>query len=287
MSFETLDHTSAHSLLSWHIAMGVDEVIADAPQDRFKQTADAKNATTTAEKTPVNVATAEKRSVNKPEVSTTQGPVPITARPALPTTGAGIDAAKKAAASCANLADLKAAIEAFDGGVLKRQAKHSVFASGNPESPVMVIGDVPETEDDNTGSAFVGPAGQLLDKMLAAIKLSRSETAYLTHFIPWRPLGKAVPDPQTVAMLKPFVEKHIALSKPQILVLLGGLPMKAFFDTEDNISRQRGRWKDLTIAGHTVPTIALYHPDRLISQPLQKAAAWQDLLSIQEKYKSL
>ncbi|MFC3053101.1 uracil-DNA glycosylase [Kordiimonas pumila] len=273
------------ALLEWYIAMGVDEVIADTPVDRFTE---PKNQNTPSAITqPASASHAARPVTRTPLPDAAQIPTPIAARPTQPTSGAGAEAALKVATACTSIAELKEALEAFDGGLLKRSAKNTVFADGAPDSPLMVIGDTPGSEEDISGTPFVGPAGILLDKMLAAIDMGRGRGAYLTNLCPWRPLGNAVPDAKTIEMLLPFTKRHIELAAPKVIMLLGGLPMKALFDTSDGISRQRGKWKELTIADHNFAAIATYHPDFLLSQPLQKAAAWHDLLLIKEKLTQL
>lgn len=274
------DTTDPKTLLEWHIAMGADEAISLTAINRFE--------------TPESTPATHTSSIQQQSTSTAAGipvdpqqtPTRIIARPVQPTNGAGVEAASTAAAACNTIAELKAALENFDGGHLKRSAKNTVFAAGDPDSPLMVIGDVPGGEEDRSGEPFTGPAGQLLNKMLAAINMGRDNGAYLTNFIPWRPLGNTAPDQNVIAMLQPFVERHIVLAAPKILMILGGLPLKSLFKTTDSISRHRGKWKELELGGQTFTVMATYHPDFLINQPLQKAASWQDLLAIREKLAS-
>lgn len=253
------------ALLSWHIAMGVDEAIADEPINRFVVQPPAQ--------TQIQKATQKQQT----------RPVPITARPAQPTNGAGAEAAVAAARACNTIEELKAALESFDGGVLKRSAKNTVFSDGTPGAPLMIIGDLPGSEEDQTGKPFSGAAGELLDKMLAAIDCSRTDNTYLTDFVPWRPLGSTKPGIDILSMCKPFVERHIALAKPSLIILMGGIPARTLLNTEESISRQRGKWKQLTIEGTEYDALPMVHPSYLLKQPLQKRAAWQDLLSIRER----
>jgi len=263
------DQIDPASLLAWHIAMGADEAIDLAPIDRFT--------------TPSPVAVA---SQPKQPSRPANGPTPVSAKPAQPTIGAGADVATKTAAACQSLSELESALESFDGGLLKRSAKNTVFSDGIAGAPLMVVGDVPSRDDDQQGSPFSGPAGTLLDKMLAAINMSRNENAYLATVLPWRPLGNSKPDTNLLAVCKPFVERHIALVKPKIVLAMGGALGKAVFGTQDSISRQRGRWQQLDTNGQTFALIATYHPTYLLSQPHLKGAAWQDLLAVKEKLSS-
>jgi len=275
------DMTDPKTLLEWHIAMGADEAISPTSINRFETPEPAPTSRTNSPHQKADP------NATRQSTETHQAPTRVLARPVQPTNGAGVEAASTAAAACNTITELKTALESFDGGHLKRSAKNTVFATGDPDSPLMVIGDVPGGEEDRNGEPFVGPAGQLLDKMLAAINMGRDDGAYLTNFIPWRPLGNTAPDQNVIAMLQPFVERHIVLAAPKILMILGGLPLKSLFKTTDSISRHRGKWKELELDGQNFTVMATYHPDFLINQPLQKAASWQDLLAIREKLASL
>jgi len=271
---QTQENIYPAALLAWHIAMGADEAIDENPVDRF-----------VAAPPPVAVMPEAKTAGQTPAAgqSPAQKPTPIAARPAQPTIGAGAAEAVKVAAACNSLDELKAALNSFDGGLLKRSAKNTVFADGVPGAPLMVIGDVPGSEDDQTGLPFVGQAGQLLDKMLAAIGMTRAENAYLSTVVPWRPLGNSKPDAALLAVCKPFTERHIELAAPKVVLGLGGALGKAIFETQDSISRQRGRWQELTTTSQTIALIATYHPTYLLNQPHQKGNAWRDLLAVKEK----
>jgi len=259
------------ALLEWYIAMGADEATDLEPVDRFMVPPPSTAAVAT-----------QPHTAPKPA----SGPTPVAARPAQPTHGAGADEAARAASSCGTVEELKAALEAFDGGLLKRSAKNTIFADGTFGAPLMVIGDVPGREDDQEGIPFAGLSGMLLDKMLRAIGLSRNENAYLSTVLPWRPLGNSKPDAGLLAVCKPFVERHIQLAKPKVVLGMGGALGKTLFETQDSISRQRGRWQELSSSGQTFALIATYHPVYLMSQPHQKGAAWRDLLAVKEKLSS-
>ena len=301
----TEENIDAASLLKWHVAMGADDAIDHEPVDRFleippAETTAAAVTVSNAEHTPPTRNTAvENPGAKNPASHTTQntstssavkaiasGPTPVAARPAQPTSGAGPDLAEKAAAACSSISELKTALENFDGGLLKRSAKNTVFAGGTEGAPLMVIGDVPSREDDQNGQPFSGPSGQLLDKMLAAIGMSRAENVYLSTVLPWRPLGNSKPDASLLAVCKPFTARHIELAQPKLVLGLGGALSKALFETQDSISRQRGRWQSFMVEGQNIALIATYHPSYLLSQPHMKAAAWQDLLSVKEKMSS-
>jgi len=270
---EAQENIDPAALLAWHVAMGADEAVDCDPVDRF---AAAPVAALVEQATPA----ASTRPSGQQALSK---PTPVAVRPAKPTIGAGVQAAVDAAAACNTIEELKAALESFDGGLLKRSAKNTVFADGTPGAPLMVIGDVPSGEDDQSGMPFSGPAGQLLDKMLAAIGMSRAENAYLSVVVPWRPLGNSKPDATLLSICKPFVARHIELASPKVVIGLGGTLGKTLFETQDSISRQRGRWQEFDGANQKVALIATYHPTYLLSQPHQKGNAWRDLLAVKEK----
>ena len=184
---------------------------------------------------------------------------------------------------CKTLADLRRALETFEGCALKKTAMNLVFADGNPNAKVMLVGEAPGADEDRQGVPFVGVSGQLLDRMLATIGLDRT-SVYITNIVNWRPPGNRQPTPQEIAMCKPFVEKHIALVNPEILVLVGGVAMKTLYNTNDGIMRLRGTWQSYTSPGLPAPikAIATYHPSFLLRSPGQKAQSWQDLLMIKK-----
>lgn len=187
-----------------------------------------------------------------------------------------------------NLAELRQALETFEGCALKKTATNLVFADGNPKAKVMLIGEAPGADEDRQGLPFVGVSGQLLDRMLATIGLDRT-SVYITNIVPWRPPGNRQPTPQEIAVCKPFVEKHIALIHPEILVLVGGVAMKTLYNTNDGIMRLRGTWQTYDCPGLDKPirAIATYHPSFLLRSPGQKAQSWQDLLMIKQALKTI
>lgn len=186
------------------------------------------------------------------------------------------------------LADLKAAIEAFAGCSLKSTAKNTVFADGNPEARLMVIGEAPGGDEDRQGLPFVGVSGQLLDKMLESIGYTR-DTAYITNVVPWRPPGNRKPTPEEVAVCTPFLERHVALIKPAVILMVGGLSAKTLLNRAEGITRLRGRWENVATPGldTPIPAIATFHPAYLLRSPQQKRLAWRDLLAVKQKLDAL
>lgn len=192
--------------------------------------------------------------------------------------------ARTLVASAQNLQELEQMVRAFNGCALKKTAGKTVFACGNPRADIMIIGDAPDSADDVSGEPFSGIAGELLDKMLAAIGLNR-ESTYLTNLIFWRPPGNRQPNASEIAACLPFVEKHIALKAPKLLLLCGGVSAAGLLKKDQSISRLRGKWLDYSneFTQNPIPTLATFHPHYLIKQPAQKRLSWQDLLTFKGK----
>ncbi|MES2729332.1 MAG: uracil-DNA glycosylase [Pseudomonadota bacterium] len=199
-----------------------------------------------------------------------------------------------AAASQANtLEELEAAIRAFDGLAIRQTAMNCVFADGNPKADVMVIGEAPGADEDMQGKPFVGASGQLLDKVLSYIGLSRTaadpaNAVYISNIVNWRPPGNRTPTPQEMDISLPFIERHIALVKPKILLLVGNVPMKSLLRASGGIMKMRGQWHNYPVSpGESVATIATFHPAFLLRSPNHKKTVWFDILALQQKREEL
>lgn len=218
---------------------------------------------------------------------------PIRAKRPVPKAAAtSVDTAPAASATPATdlskvrtLEDLKGAMQAFEAGVLTDNARQPVFARGNPAASLMVIGEAPGRDEDIQGKPFVGPSGQLLDRMLGAIALGENDF-YVTNVVNWRPPQNRNPKPSEIEICRPFIEKHIELAQPKVLLLVGGISMTALTGLT-GIMKNHGQWQDVTIAGTTYPALPLYHPAFLLRRPELKKDAWRDLLSLREKLLSL
>jgi uracil-DNA glycosylase len=187
------------------------------------------------------------------------------------------------AAAAPDLAALKAAMAGFDGCDLKLGARNLVFADGNPQAQVMVLGEAPGREEDQQGLPFVGPAGQMLDRMFAAIGFSRGATdpaqaIYITNVLPWRPPQNRDPTPEEIAMFMPFVARHIALIAPKVLVLMGNTPCAGVLG-QRGITRLRGHWAEAL----GLPVLPMFHPAYLLRNPAAKREAWADLLALKAR----
>tara|TARA_B100001121_G_C18619539_1_gene588630 strand:+ start:37 stop:732 length:696 start_codon:yes stop_codon:yes gene_type:complete len=165
---------------------------------------------------------------------------------------------------------------------LKKQAKNLVFSDGNPKSKIMLIGEAPGANEDLEGLPFVGRAGQLLDKMLAAINLDR-RNVYISNIINYRPPENRKPTQQEINTYLPFIHKHIEIINPKILVLLGSTAMNALIGSEFVISKMRGKWIEKKFGNCKVSVIITFHPAFLMRQTAQKKMAWIDLQMIRDK----
>lgn len=254
------DWDAALAALAWQLDCGADEAIGDAPVNRYDLAAEA--------------------------------PKPLAAKAFSPATAALSDgdpvaAARAAALAAGSLDTLRAAIAAYPHCDLRKGARNTVFADGNPLARVLILGEAPGADEDREGRPFVGRAGQLLDRMFGAIGLSRgsadAEAAlYITNVLPWRPPGNRDPEPAEIAMMLPFVERHIALVDPQVIVAVGNTPLFALTGAR-GILRARGTWTEAL--GR--PLLPMTHPAYLLRNPSAKREAWADLLSLQERLRSL
>ena len=167
---------------------------------------------------------------------------------------------------------------------LKNQAKQTVFSDGNPTAKIMLIGEAPGIEEDKLGKPFVGAAGQLLNRMLNAINLDRN-SVYITNVVPWRPPNNRTPSSEEILQCLPFIQKHIEIIKPSLMILLGGTAAKAILATTHGITKLRGQWHEYNNLNIKKPitTRAIYHPAFLLRSPIHKKEAWEDLQEIQKK----
>ena len=165
---------------------------------------------------------------------------------------------------------------------LKKQAKNVVFSDGNPKSKIMLIGEAPGAHEDLEGLPFVGKAGQLLDKMLAAINLDRRKV-YISNIVNYRPPENRKPTQKEIDTYLPFIHEHIEIINPKILILLGSTAMNALIGSEFAISKMRGKWIEKKFGDCKVSVIVTFHPAFLMRQPAQKKMAWIDLQMIRDK----
>lgn len=244
-----LDYHSARALLQWQVELGVTESIGDAPVDRYALLAAV------------------------PKAKVQDAPAVVRVKDVDP-----VEQAQKAARAATGLPSLRAAMEAFEQCALKKGARNLVFSDGQAGARVMIIGDAPGRDEDRAGKPFAGQAVGLLDKMLAAIDLDRAQNVYLTSVLPWRPPQNQEVQATDIAMMTPFLQRHVELAEPEFLVLMGDAACQAVLGKR-GISRLRGDW--LQAWGKAV--LPMLPPDRLLNQPQGKRDTWADLLSLKAR----
>lgn len=259
------DNAQLLAILDFYVAAGIDLALDETPHDRF---AEAARITAERARPP---ALAETRP--EPAVAATPRALPsaATAPPA-----ELAEDARSRARQARTLDELEAIVAAFDGCALKRTAKQLVFADGTPGARLMLLGEAPGGEEDRAGKPFVGRAGQLLDRMLAAIGLDR-RGAYIANVVPWRPPGNRTPTPQEVAICLPFTLRQIELARPEIVVTLGAAATQTLLGVREGIKATRGRWFAYDGVAPPVRVLPMLHPAYLLRQPVDKRLAWRDL----------
>jgi DNA polymerase len=282
-----MDTAQLIAALAWQIEAGADEAVGETPTDW----------------TAPRVGPATAPVARRPPADRATGPAPVAAppaparpaivemRPGAVPLGAAEAAteARRLAAAAPTLDALREAIAAFDGCPLKLTATSTVFADGVPGAPVMVVGEAPGEEEDRQGKPFVGPAGRLLDRMLAPVRLSRDRDVYITNVLPWRPPGNRKPSAAEMAICLPFLERHVALAAPKVLVVVGGTAASALLERSEGITRLRGRWfaYERPFLPAPLPVLATFHPAYLLRTPAAKRESWRDLLVLRQRLDEL
>lgn len=278
------DKQNLITALEWHLEAGANETLDEIPVDQTQDVLEKPIST--------QAGTEENRRAG---LQKNMAPADMVSSP--PPLGT-VEARAKAielAKNAETLDELCESIAVFDGIAIKKSASHLVFADGNPDAQIMLIGEAPGADEDMQGIPFVGASGQLLDKILASIGLSRTakevaNAVYITNVLNWRPPGNRTPNAGEIEVSLPFIEKHIALIKPSLLILCGSTTTKALLGDNRNISKIRGKWhtytprtNELSLPDAAIPTLAIYHPAYLLHNPLQKRAMWHDMLMLREE----
>jgi uracil-DNA glycosylase len=250
----------ARAALDWLLELGADEAIGEAPVDRY-----ALGEAARAPKAP---------------------PPPVAAPVVAPAATDPVATARALAAEARDLASLASAMEGFDCE-LKPQARRFVFADGRAGAPLMVVGEAPGREEDIEGRPFVGVAGQLLDRMLAAIGRDRKDPdpargVYIANVLPWRPPGNRRPETPEIDRWRPFLQRHIELAAPRVLLVTGNSPAQALLG-RGGITQIRGTWTEAL--GR--PALPSFHPSYLLRNPPAKREAWADLLALKARLAAL
>jgi uracil-DNA glycosylase family 4 len=258
----SLDAVSAAELIAWYAEMGVTEALDETPHDHFAAAPEP-----------------ARQPVARQQIAAQQpARRPAAVAAATPPDEAALSA-RALAREATTLDELRTALASFEGCPLKATAKNLVFADGNPTAKVMFVGEAPGADEDRIGLPFVGRSGQLLDRMLAAIGLTRQEHVYIANLLPWRPPGNRTPTPQEVAICLPFIQRQIELVDPDILVCIGGPSAQGLLGVS-GILASRGRWMEYDTGTRAIRAIATLHPAYLLRQPLQKRLAWRDLRAL-------
>ncbi len=280
--------------LQWHIDHGAEGLFVDTPQDRTVMPE-------MPQKNPLvkvsSVSNTPLRSSSNNVVGFQDKPLQNKLEGEMMGAAQAIIEAQKLAAESQTLEALAQAIGAFEGLSIRKNATNMVFADGNPESSIMLIGEAPGADEDVQGKPFVGASGELLDRILACVGLSRkaedlNKAVYISNVLNWRPPGNRTPTQAEMDISLPFIERHIALVQPKVIILCGAVAAKSLLRLSDNMSKLRGsfhEYKVSDIAEGTeikgIPTIVTYHPAYLLSTPAQKKSVWADMLMLEEKLK--
>jgi uracil-DNA glycosylase family 4 len=267
------------ALLQWWRDMGVTDVFSGEPEGWLAAGSES-DATAVAAAKSAGPMRAEPAGASK-SAPTPPAPAPPRAFPVMPPAAAE-QAASSEAAAARTLEELKTRLQRFEGCALKATAKNLCFYRGSPRARLMIIGEAPGREEDLEGKPFVGRAGKLLDRMLAAIGLTENDV-HITNIVYWRPPGNRTPTPQEALVCRPFLLRQIELVSPDILLLLGGAAAKQVLGVTDGILRLRGKWREVEVAGRRIPAMATLHPAYLLRTPASKRLAWRDLLAVRAR----
>jgi uracil-DNA glycosylase family 4 len=305
MSDVTRRNQALAGVLEWYRSMGVEAAVeaqatnwlekGQTPPARYipAPRASTENIRGEIARPPAPASAPNRPAPNNGGSTATAGPRPAYTRPdAPPSVTLSDDAAeanaREAAQQAKSLEELHALLRSFDGCGLKATAKNLCFYRGAPQARVMIIGEAPGADEDRAGVPFVGRAGQLLDKMLAAIDLSEADT-HITNVVYWRPPGNRVPTPQETLICQPFLERQIRLVQPELIVTVGGAAAKLILDVKQGIMKVRGKWGAMEVpaeaneAAMSVTVMPTLHPAYLLRSPGHKRQAWRDLLAIRAR----
>jgi uracil-DNA glycosylase len=271
---------TARELLAFYAEAGIDWAVGDVANDYLSPIAKSSTSAGLEESIPERIAPASRPSpalAHNGEGNNNNG----ANSSALLAPDAAVMAAREAARSAETLEALRAILDRFEGCPLKAMATQMVFADGNPEARVMLVGEAPGYEEDRQGLPFVGRSGKLLDRMLAAIGLDRTQV-YIANIVPWRPPGNRTPTPQEAAICLPFLLRQITLCDPDVLVCLGGPSAQTLLGVREGILKMRGRWFPFHNGTRDIRAMPTLHPAYLLRSPIAKRQAWRDFLAIKK-----
>ena len=258
--------TPGRDLLDFYAETGVDALLGESPVDRFASTEPEAPA---ARATRPTAPPADFDTVSRPTLA------------APPAPDVAVMQARSAAKNAKTLDELRTILDNFEGCALKPTASQLVFADGNPEARLLLVGEAPGRVEDIEGLPVVGRSGKLLDRMLAAIGFDRT-SVYIANIVPWRPPGNRTPTPQESQICLPFILRQIELADPDILVCLGGPSAQTLLGIKEGITKTRGRWFAFETGKREIRAMPTFHPAFLLRSPLQKRFAWRDFLAIKK-----
>lgn len=277
----------AVSLMTWYVQAGVDETIGEHAVDRYAQ-----------QESPGAAAKSSTDPAPPPSIPPRRDPAPPPSRPPArpatrpaapsPATERAVGDAIHAVEDAASIDDIRAALEAFEGCALKRTATNLVIERGSAQARIVLVGEAPGAEEDRRGLPFVGPSGQLLDRMLQSVGLDERHVL-ITNTVFWRPPGNRPPSQAETAACQPFLRRLLELVDPEVVVALGGPASQTLLGRTDGVTKLRGRWFPLQSLGLSRPAQATvtFHPAYLLRSPAQKRLAWRDILAIRSKLTEL
>lgn len=278
------DVTALSALLDWYGMAGVDCAVAPVPLPAWRVPADPRDLAGPAAK-PVAAPSAQPRPA--PPQGAAPPPKPKAVPALLVPESRRVGSAREVARSCRSLEELEAALQDFDGCALRETASRLCFADGNPEAEVMLIGEAPGAEEDRQGRPFVGPSGQLLDRILEAVGLDRTRV-WITNVLYWRPPGNRPPTTGEIAVCLPFLERQIELLAPRFILFVGAVAAKALLERSEGVTKLRGRpLVHRTAEGTEIPCLVTFHPAYLLRQPLNKRFVWRDMLAMRARLDEL
>jgi uracil-DNA glycosylase family 4 len=271
----TPDRTKAvRELLAFYAEAGVDAALGERANDWLSADRGLESEPALPDVSAAAVPPSAPRTITDAPAVARQSAAPP------PTPDAAVMAAREAARSAGSLEELRAILDRFEGCSLKASASRLVFADGDPRSRLMFVGEAPGAEEDKQGLPFVGRSGQLLERMLAAIGLERSQI-YIANIVPWRPPGNRTPTPVETQICLPFIQRQIELANPEVLVTIGQPSTGALLGVQ-GITRNRGRWFAYQTGTREIRAMPMLHPAYLLRQPIAKRLAWRDMLAIKK-----
>ncbi len=278
--------SAAHELLAFYLEVGVDMAMDETPRDYLSTP--VLTASVASENIEPSTTTPSPTSPGKtrlkdwvPGGTSSSALIATPAQAASLSPDTAVMQAREAARSAATLEELRVILEGFNGCALKATATKLVFSDGNPKARVMFVGEAPGYEEDRSGLPFVGRSGKLLDLMLKAIGIDRTQ-AYIANIVPWRPPGNRTPTPQEAAVCLPFMLRQIELCDPDVLVCLGGPSAQTLLGVKEGILKMRGRWFIFKNGKREIRAMPTLHPAYLLRSPIAKRLAWRDFQGIKK-----